>query len=308
MIFWIFLALLPLVLVLKARASEPRLSPDAHIYIALASGVPGPAPYCYRILSPLLARIWARLSGRQPRETLADLGRLGALGSVVATYALTWTLSGSHGRALVSAYAITFADPIIASSFRTPWLIDAFSSALALASAALALGGHPIPAVVLLCATALSKEAWAVLSGAFIIGAAPGLWWTILPALGIHAVVRLVVRPALPDPQRAPWLIHPLGWAWAHKKHKWFDWRTNIGRLGPSPWLMAYYADRSPLTLAVVAVVLLSWAQAHVAADHDRLLAHMLPFVIPSLCITAPTEVLMVYLAASCYWPFYRDG
>ena len=156
--------------------------------------------------------------------------------------------------------------------------------------------------------TALAKEGWAVLGWAFIAGAAPAMWWTILPALAIHGVVRLVVKPAAPDPRRAPWLVDPLGWVWTHKKFKWFDFRTNIGPLGPTPWLLAYYVSESPLKLAVVGVVVLAWAQAHVATDHDWLLAHVLPFAIPVVSVTAPFEVLLVYIVASCYWPFYRDA
>ena len=74
-IFWIFVALLPLIIVLKARAWEPRLTPDAQIYIALASRERVPAPYAHRILLPLLARFSTTLSRRQPRETLAGARR-----------------------------------------------------------------------------------------------------------------------------------------------------------------------------------------------------------------------------------------
>lgn len=270
-----------------------KLTPDGRFYVALGAGTRVPAPYCYRVLVPLVCR--ARLRVWRAVSALALVGT-GPL--LVAYLALLGVDAPLLGLALWLGLPGVFGLLV-----RYPVLVDQVANAAALGAAVLWWGGHPATALVVALVGGLVRETVPVWAAALALS--PVLLCGLLAPL----LLRLFVAPGpIPESARA-WLEKPLEAARVHHLGSALDPAKMLAPWGALAVLFPLAAGApgaGRLVLAAALALAVAYAQLFVANDATRLYQAPAPLVVAVGALLVPAYLAPLVAVAHLFNPWAR--
>jgi len=289
------LAVIAVVLALRMRQIDGRISPDGQYYLNMSIGRPTPKPYCFRVFVPFVSRM-LRFLPMEPHWTMRCVVFAGMIALLASSYLLTLSLGGSTWAAFAVVMVLIMTESLVGSWIMFPWLTDSWAMAFAVAAS---LSSLPLAALLLLL-SALSKETGYALGAAFILLRDPSHWWVAVPGAIALILARLTIKPSPPDQE---WLKNPIAYSQASKRREWFSYSKNLGHMKLTPFAAAALLPGTVFAVPAAAVAVIAWAQTLIAVDHARLISMALPFVVPMVAVVADDWMLAVWVLSSLFWP-----